>query len=105
MTVATGALIFCKALREDWDFFYWIMPIKALIIMINEMTIASGHRLKTAEIILAVIRIKIMGSKSCSLIIYLIDLSAFFLNSFAPNFSSLFLLSSSVNPAKDEFSC
>ena len=65
-TRAVGALISRNASKEDCAFFSCTMPMAAFKITIANITPASVHSCKTAEITAATIKIHTIGSKICS---------------------------------------
>ena len=102
-TRAVGALIFRSASKEDCAFFSCTMPMTAFKTTIENITLASVHSCKTAEIMAATIRIHTIGSKSCSFNICNNVLGGLERSSFLPFSLSLFVASVSPNPFSEVF--
>ncbi len=100
ITVAVGALIVFRAAREAWAFFSWIIPIIELITTMKKITPASTHSFKRAEKVAAPNKIKIIGSKICSLSMFKIDLGGFSFKTLCPYFFNRLSTSGSLKPAE-----
>lgn len=76
-TRAVGARMFRRASREDWAFFSWTMPMTALTTTMVPMTMASVHSAAGQENRAAPMRMRTIGSSSCSFCQRRMDLGGF----------------------------
>lgn len=101
-TRAVGARMFRRASREDWAFFSWTMPMTALTTTMVPMTMASVHSCSRAENRAAPMRMRTIGSSSCSFSMRRMDLGGFARSVLGPWVCRRSVASASRRPSSEE---